>query len=186
MSYSWSVCHCKDCVCMDLNDRSRYDPNKAWCSERRQYYNPNEPACSTYFKYDESRSSVSGGCYLTTICCHILEMQDNVNYLQILRNFRDNYMLNRPELYITLIEYEVVGPKIANAIMEDPLKKELAKKILENSIIPITKDIQEKNYTVAIQKYEYMTNTLKNYYNIDNTITKKLDINVKTLGKARA
>lgn len=185
MSYSYSVCHCRDCVCMDLNDRARYDNNKAWCSERRQYYNPNDNACSTYFRYDESRKSVSGGCYLTTICCHILGMDDNNKYLKTLRDFRNDFMLSKKNLYILLIEYDVIGPRIANAIMEDPNKEDVANKIFENQIIPIVSDIEDMQYNTAIKKYENMTRILKDYYHVDDTITKKIDVNVKTLGKAR-
>ena len=40
MSYSYSTCYCRECECMDLSDRSRYDNIKAWCSARRTYINP--------------------------------------------------------------------------------------------------------------------------------------------------
>lgn len=184
MSYSYSTCYCRECECMDLSDRSRYDNIKAWCSARRTYINPNENACSTYFRYDESRKPVSG-CYLTTIICNLLGKGENALELQMMRAFRDGYMLNEPKLYPMLIEYDVVGPKIVNALIHDPLQMTIAKKLYENYITPITEDILLANYDIAIQKYTNMTQKLRNMYNIDSTITKKLDINIKTLGKAR-
>lgn len=186
MSYSYSVCYCRECACMDLQDRAKYDNNKAWCSARRTYYNPNEHACSTYFTYDESRSTSQGGCYLTTIICNLLNMEDSKGPLQLFRNFRDEYMLNHPETYPMLIEYDLVGPKIVKALLNDPLQISIAKSLYENYITPITQDILLQNYDVAITKYTHMTQTLRNMYQIDATITKKLNVNVKTLGKARA
>lgn len=171
---------------MDLKDRWRYDSEKAWCSARREYYNPNDRACSTYFKYDESRKPISGGCYLTTIICNILGMNDHSMYLDYLRRFRDDYMLNNPETYPMLIEYDVVGPKIAEALNSDPCKFTIANDLFQKHILPIIEDINYKNFDVAIKKYENMTNKLKNFYQIDTTIDRKLDINIKTLGKARA
>lgn len=185
MSYNYSVCYCRECVCMDLNDRSPYNSNKAWCSERREYYNPNEHACSTYFQYDESKGTAQGGCYLTTIICNLLGMEDKNGILQIMRNFRDEYLLSHPETYPMLIEYDVVGPKIVNALTNDPLQITIAKSLYANYIVPITQDILLKNYKVAIAKYSNMTQKLRNIYQIDSTITRKLDVNIKTLGKGR-
>ena len=186
MSYNYSVCYCRECECMDLNDKSRYDNSKAWCSARREYYNPNDHACSTYFQYAESRKPQSGGCYLTTIICNILGMEDHGISLECLRNFRDNYMLNHPETYPMLIEYDVVGPKIADALNCDSFKLSIAYSLYTSHILPITEDIKNEKYEDAIVKYQDMTNRLKNFYHIDTTIDKKLDIKIKTLGKAHA
>lgn len=186
MSYSYSACYCRECVCMDLNDRSRYDSSKAWCSARRQYYNPNDHACSSYFQYDESRNPISGGCYLTTIICNILGMEDHGISLECLRNFRNEYMLNHPETYVMLIEYDVIGPRIANHLMQDSNKLSIAYSLYNSHILPIINDIQNRNYEYAIQKYQDMTNKLKMFYHVDTTIDRKLDINIKTLGKAHA
>lgn len=120
MSYSYTACYCRECLCMDLEDRNPHDRTKAYCSAYRKYYNPNSKACSRYFEYDENRRP-STGCYLTTIICNILGMEDHGESLECLRNFRDNYMLNHPELYPMLIEYDLIGPKIAEHISEDTL-----------------------------------------------------------------
>lgn len=186
MSYSYSACYCRECICMDLNDRARYDSSKAWCSARRQYYNPNDDACSSYFQYDESRKPISGGCYLTTIICNILGMEDHGISLECLRNFRNEYMLNHPETYVMLIEYDVIGPRIANHLMQDSNKLSIAYSLYNSHILPITNDIQSANYENAIQRYQDMTNKLKTFYHVDTTIDRKLDINIKTLGKAHA
>ena len=186
MSYYYSYCYCRECVCMDLKDRNRYDSNEAWCSAWRKYFNPNDKACSRYFQYDESKKNTSGGCYLTTIICDTLGMPDNGYALKTLRDFRNNYMLNHPETYPMLIEYDVVGPKIANALNHDPCKTIIAYDLYQTHILPIIDEIIFKNFNEAIRKYQDMTNKLKNFYQIDTTIVRKLDIKIKTLGKARA
>lgn len=186
MSYYYSYCYCRECLCMDLKDRNRYDSNEAWCSAWRKYFNPNDKACSTYFQYDESRKNVSGGCYLTTIICDTLGIPDNGYALETLRNLRNNYMLNNPDLYVVLIEYDVVGPKIARCLANDPQKKDIANVFYKAYILPTVEKIANKNYDKAISLYQDMTNKLKDLYDVDSTIDKKLDINVKTLGKAHA
>ena len=186
MSYYYSYCYCRECLCMDLKDRNKYDLNEAWCSAWRKYFNPNDKACSRYFQYDESRKPNAGGCYLTTIIHNILEMSDDSYALTTLRNFRNNYMLNNPDLYVMLIEYDVIGPKIASFLANDPQRKDIANVFYKAYILPTIEKIANKKYDEAISLYQDMTNKLKNLYNVDSTIDKKLDINIKTLGKARA
>ena len=113
-------------------------------------------------------------------------MEDHGLSLECLRNFRDSYMLNHPETYVMLIEYDVIGPRIANNLMQDSNKLSIAYSLYNSHILPITNDIQNKNYESAIQKYQDMTNKLKTFYHVDTTINKKLDIPTKTLGKAHA
>lgn len=185
MSYRWQDCYCRECECMDMNDIWKYDNSKRYCSERHEYYNPNEQACSR-MKYDESKKNGTSPCYLTTIIHNILGMPDNGFALQTLRNFRNNYMLNHPETYPMLIEYDIIGPQIAEALRNDPLNMSIAQTLYQTHIMPIAFLVSRKLNEMAIEKYQEMTNKLKNYYEIDDTITKKLDINVKTLGKSRA
>lgn len=185
MSYSWQYCYCRECECMDMKDVCSYDSSKRYCTERREYYNPNDKACSR-MKYDESKKQPKGGCYLTTIINNILGYPDNGYALDTLRKFRNEYMLNHPETYHILIEYDIIGPQIADALKNDPISVYIAKMHYENNIMPIVNLIEYGQYEIAILKYQNMTNQLRNYYHIDDTITTKLNINIKTLGKAHA
>lgn len=186
MSYSYYSCYCRECECMDLNDRSSYDRSKAYCSARREYINTNDRACSAYFQYAESRRTPSSPCYLTTIVSNILGMPDDGRALKELRHLRDDYMLNHPETYVSLIEYDIIGPRIANAIQNDPCKVGIATYVYKEHILPIVGKIENQKFEEAVNDYQLMTYELQNFYQIDSTINKKLDINVKTLGKARA
>jgi len=186
MAYRWQDCYCRECESMDLKDVWKHDNSKRYCSERREYYNPNDKACSR-MKYDEQRKTTSTSrCYLTTMISTILNFPDNGEALNTLRKFRDEYMLNHPETYVMLIEYDIVGPKIAEALRDDAINVFVAKTYYENYIKPIVTHISIGEYWVAIEKYKEMVFRLKNMYHIDDTITKRLDINIKTLGKAHA
>ena len=185
-NYRWQDCNCRECECMDMNDVAYYDSSKRYCTERHEYYNPNDTACSR-MRYDETRKpSTSSTCYLTTMISNILRHPDNGHALRTLRKFRNEYMLNHPETYPILIEYDIVGPKIAKQLNDDPLNIYIAREFYLSYIKPIVSHIEHEEYGIAISKYQDMTNRFKNFYHIDDEITEKLDINIKTLGKSRA
>lgn len=168
--YEWYTCYCRECLKMDLSDRNRYDNNEAYCTERRHYYNINDRACSTYFEYDENRRSTSSTCYITTIVCNILKYDDNCDCLNTLRKFR-NYMLTQPCLLSILYEYDVIGPIISKYIEEDKNKEQIANNLYNNYIKPTVTLIENKDYSLAINKYTDMVNILKKLYNIDIALT---------------
>ena len=185
MAYRWQDCNCRECECMDMNDVDSYDSSKRYCTERRTYYNPNDKACSK-MRYDESRKPASGGCYITTMISHILGQLDNGYALTMLRKLRDEYMLEHPETYPLLIEYDIVGPRIAHELQDDPANMLIAREFYNSYIKPIVIHIEHEEYGNAILKYQYMTNKLINHYHINDEITGKINVNVKTLGKDRA
>ena len=76
-----------------------------------------------------------------------------------------------------LVEYDIVGPKIAEALNSDPLKNKIAKIYFENSIVPITQLINNKEYEKAVNTYYIMTLNLKNFYSINNISISTEDIN---------
>lgn len=183
MSHYYAYRYCRECLKMDLNDRNKYDRNEAYCSEYHKYYNPNSKACSTYFVYDDARNN-NPGCYLTTLVCEIMGMDDNSSYLQTLRNFRENYMKKEPSLYPILYEYDIVGPVIVDNLKEDSFKHIRGLMMLENYIKPIVQKINNQEYSVAIDKYVEMVTDLKDFYHIDTpNIEIQENINLESLGK---
>lgn len=179
---SWYVSNCKDCMNMNLNDRWSQDSSKAWCSEHRAYYDPNDRACSNHFDNDFKRNPGSSeACYLTTIVCDILNFSDDCIYLETLREFRDTVMKPNEALLPILYEYDIVGPVIADKIREDEQKESISKSLLFNHIMPVVEDIQNGYVMTAISKYGVMVNSLKEFYSIDS-ITYNGEMNVTGKG----
>lgn len=167
MSYEWYTCYCRECEKMNLNDRNRYDKEEAWCTERRQYYNINDKACSTYFKYDEARCGTSSNCYITTIVCNVLGYSDKDFSLQILRNFRNNYLKNQESFIPILYEYDTVGPIISQYIKNEKNSKKIAMFLWDNYLLPTVEKIKQSKAEDAISKYIEMVQLLKKIYCVE-------------------
>ncbi len=187
---------CIQCDYMDLSDQNKF--GDAFCTDRHRYYDPYSSACSGFKsssislrnREDEYDKEQSSGCYLTTAMCGALGYDDNCCYLNILRNFRDTYMMNNKECLPMLVEYEVIGPIISRNIAND---KETANIMLENYIAKAIMFIKRKDYQSAITIYQEMFYYLKDKYNLNNLTVdmsnvhfdeKKLDkTRIRTLAK---
>ncbi len=166
---SWYVSNCKDCINMDLNDRWKYDRNKAWCSERREYVNPNDQACSNRFQNDDSKNPpIESPCYLTTIVCEILGYPDYCSTLNTLRYFRENIMKKEEKYLPLLYEYDVVGPLIADSIRDSLKPYDLSKFLYEVYIINVEQAVKEEKYDLALIIYSYMVGKLKEVFGLQN------------------
>lgn len=159
-----------------------------WCESKKDWIYANEVECYYYCtaysrpsrvadkaKQYSIDSQKSGGCYITTMLCKILSMNDNNFYLNMLRNFRNTHLQNNREGLKILIEYDLIGPKISQMLEQDPDQFHIAYTLFNNYIIPTCQYINEKKYNEAISKYIEMTNKLIVYYNLN----KDLDIKVE-------
>lgn len=170
---------CAECTYLDIN--YGHSSGKFWCNTKCERHFGTDPECGRFCRaysrdsgtinnvIDIAKSYTSGGgCYLTTMLCNILNLPDNNIYLETIRNFRKN-VLQKDEKYKTLlVEYDIVGPVIASALANDPLKETIAKVYLNNFIIPITQFIINKENDRAVDKYYQMTNNLKTFYGLNN------------------
>lgn len=173
--------NCSECTYLKVDDPDLY--GKYWCTKRLErvaayetcYRFCKDSSKSSYdSKYYENYSkdhSGSPGCYLTTIMCKILDMDDDNPYLTTMRNFRNNVLQKNNKYKELLVEYDTIGPKIANNLENDPLKSQIAFDSLFNYIVPITDLIKKEEYDKAIELYKSMTNKLKTFYNLNNTIS---------------
>ena len=179
---------CEDCGYFWSSDRNCQNTDEGYCTCWEKYVHEDSSVCRCFEGEDdeEDYEPVTPECYLTTMIHNILGMPDEGYALKTLRDFRNHYMLNNPDLYVMLIEYDVIGPKIASCLAKDPQKKDIANVFYKKYILPTVENVVNKKYDDAIALYQDMTTKLKDLYNVDSTIDKKLDINVKTLGKARA
>lgn len=179
---------CMDCVSMNYKDRYGCD---AKCELRGRYYNPYSNAVCSEFKENNiprselerryeirknyAKENKSSDCYLTTAICNILNYDDDCNYLEKLRYFRDNIMLNDKKYYDLLVEYNIVGPMIAKSLIEDENRKEISINLLINYIVPVYFKINNHRYNEATSIYIDMVNNLKNHYGLEDILIIKKD-----------
>jgi len=183
--------YCGECTYLDLNTGDIY--GKFYCERKWERHLATDTECNSFcraysrdkctiqnaYRYSDDHSK--GGCYLTTMLCNILGMPDNNIYLETMRSFRKNILQNDEKYKQLLVEYDIIGPKIAKAINNDPLKEKIAEKQFKLNIIPITNAIKNNNLEIAISMYKNMTNSLKDFYglggiNITNLEIKEADI----------
>ena len=170
---------------MNLNDKNKY--GEALCKDRNRYYDPYSSACSN-IEYansslknrEDEYEKESSSCYITTAVCTTLGLDDNCKYLMELRNFRDNYMMNRQECIPLLIEYEVIGPIISRHIEQD---KDTAQTMLETYISKAIDLIHQESYESAIETYKLMVEYLKNKYNLNNLSIDMNDIDFNAINQ---
>lgn len=150
-----------------------------WCDKNNCRVNED-----TYYKYCRGydyrdcpvyRRSDSSGCFITTVVCDILGKKDNDKVLQTLREFRDNVLQKNKKYEDLLKGYDNIGPRIADAIVNDKDNKKLASFLYSDVIVPISKQIENKNYSRAINNYEIMTLSLINYYGIKHEYNEAKD-----------
>lgn len=147
-------CRKKDCRVDD-------DTYRKYC---RDY---NYSSCPIY-KHTESSSP----CFITTVCCQILGKDDQDPIMNNLRNFRKNILREDKKYYFILKEYDVIGPMIADALINDKDKEELAFCFYQSTILPVNDLIEKKNYDSAVSLYLLMTKALIEYYGLSDEYKK--------------
>jgi len=170
---------CGSCEHLNINSPCGY---KYSCSKRYGYHDLNEVKCSSYRfdkyrDYNELERIESRQCYITTILCEILGLEDNCEILNAMREFR-RVVLQRNLRYLGLLmDYDDVGPKIAECLRNDENKLWIAKELLKHYISPIINCIKEQNYDSAVIMYYNMTNLLMENYQIvgDNEMIEDYD-----------
>jgi len=169
--------YCGECTYLDLSNGDIY--GKFYCEKKWERHLATDIECGSFCKaysrdystiqnaYRYSNDHNSSGCYLTTMLCNILGMNDNNIYLQSMREFRKNILQKDEKNKFLLVEYDIIGPKIAEYLNNDPSKEMIAKNYFTSYIKPITALINEQKYELAINIYIFMTNSLKNLYNLN-------------------
>ena len=161
---------CGTCGNFEDNKGEKYDKNnpdyvKGYCNWYGCYYYPDD-SCEDHYRKRESSSD--GGCYITTMICNKMGLQDDCDALNTLRGFRDNVLQKNQKYKELLFEYDVVGPKISECLQEE--KKPFVEEIYHSFIMPIVTMIKNGQNEEAVQKYVTMTKSLKDYYAIDSEV----------------
>jgi len=161
-------------TCLEFKDcrdyKTLFDEKTSWAYREKGYcevykccYYPDD-SCTTYYRNKKGNSS---GCFITTIICDILGMDDNCTVLNTLRNFRDNILQKDEKYKEVLYEYDAVGPIISSYLEEDYVDKEdkdLPNAMLDYFILPTVEFINNKKYDEAFNKYSKMVKSLREYY----------------------
>lgn len=152
-----------------------------WCTK-----NDCRVDSDTYYKYcrdynyDECpiyKKSESSGCFITTVACQILGLDDKAPLLNNFRNFRDNILQKDKKYEETLKEYDVIGPKIACCLMHDNDRQEMAQGLYQNILLPVNELINQQEYDKAVEAYYIMTLSLVNYYGLKHEYNDAKDNN---------
>lgn len=161
-----------DIKCAYMTKRSNGWSDEYYCTkvEHAVSYDQYISKCCSY-SYDECSNykyeKPSSGCFITTVVCDVLGMDDSNFYLTMLRKFRKEYLQTRPEGISILEQYDTVGPVIAYCIMNDKNREEVAMNAFNNSIAPVVNDVCEGKSASAIRRYADMTNGLIHRYGLD-------------------
>lgn len=112
----------------------------------------------------ENAYGTGGGCFISTVTCDILNKKDDNEVINKLRNFRDEVLQNDEKYEEVLKSYDVIGPFIANKLLEDQDKEKIAETVYDHVLTPISKLVENKEYSKAVEAYYQMTLMFVNYY----------------------
>ena len=171
--------NCAYCTYLDLENCN--SDGKYWCDRQLERHFANDPKCSSFCKaYSRADSAIKNAidiakshqeeplCYLTTMLCSILKLKDDNLYLKTIREFRKNVLQKDEKYKPLLVEYDIIGPKIAESLSNDPLRRKIAEVHFYKYITDIFYYIINNNTEEAVYEYKQMTNSLKSFYKLDN------------------
>ena len=130
----------------------------------------------------------SVGCFITTVVVHILGMNDDNVVLQVLRNFRSEFLQTNPEYNELLLKYDAVGPLIARSIAHDKNNAyEVALDLYRVYIQGAYDYIRRGHPQKALILYKEMTENLMKHYQISYFIPDGMEskINEQESGHGR-
>ncbi|MCC5916033.1 MAG: hypothetical protein JJU02_01765 [Cryomorphaceae bacterium] len=100
-------------------------------------------------------------CFLTTACVHHMNKTDDSYELTTLRNFRDTHLTSNPEGKELVKAYYEIAPKIVESINAQPNKDAIYDGIYSGMILKTIDEIENGNFTQAIDVYKNYTYNLK-------------------------
>ena len=104
-----------------------------------------------------------GGCFLTTACTQYAGLQDDCRELQVLRQFRDNYVANRPDGNTIIAEYYDTAPTIISCIQSRRERNSVLAALFE-MVKEAVSLIEAGSYKLAFDLYSTTFKKLKSQY----------------------
>ena len=158
---------CAECVRFDWSNKQTSSVDRRRCVERGIYIEPNASACHYFIKKESAQNT---GCYITTVVVSLLKDRDDGWILETLRKFRDNIMQKDYRYANLLLEYDAVGPQIADALMRLHPDDDYCVYICQGFLIPICRLIECEEYTQAVNMYIGMIKHLRNQLGIQSNV----------------
>lgn len=131
--------------------------------DRREIPNPlNEPMPEGVQEYQQPEADQNGGkcCYITTACVHHMGLGDDCKELMTLRNFRDAYLIKKPNGQQLIEFYYQYSPQIVRAIRSREDEEEILKRIYL-VVLKCVAAIEKGDDEFAFQTYCQMVINLK-------------------------
>jgi hypothetical protein len=103
-------------------------------------------------------------CYITTSACIALGRGEDCSELQLLKSFRDGYMMQTEERSALVREYYDIAPTIVKRIAKDPCRKKIYTDLWDRYIFPCTRLVAEGKYEECLALYKTMVMELDERY----------------------
>lgn len=103
-------------------------------------------------------------CYITTAVCESQGKADDCYELNLLRNYRDQYLLSTPEGKILVKEYYNIAPTIVSRIARSAEPEQVYQEIWQNYLVPCIGLIEAGKPEACREQYMAMVYELKGRY----------------------
>ena len=103
-------------------------------------------------------------CYITTAVCESQGKEDDCYELELLRNYRDQYLLVTPEGRDLVKEYYNIAPTIVSRIAHSKMPGQIYEEICQNYLVPCIGLIEEGKPEACRERYMAMVYALKGRY----------------------
>lgn len=126
--------------------------------------------CTSY-KFKEKRrkekeKKSDEGCFITTAICESMNKPDDCYELNLLREFRDSYLLSTPEGQELVSKYYRIAPSIVYQIDKSMDANEIYSHVYSGYLKHVIEYIEIKEYHKAIRVYKEMVNHLEAAFKI--------------------
>lgn len=106
-------------------------------------------------KSDSSSSgSGGGGCFVTTACVEQLGLADDCHELELLRHFRDSFLLSTKDGKEAVTQYYDIAPRIVDAIHRSKNSGEELEYVFNAWIKPSVILVENGHYSEALDHYK--------------------------------
>ena len=145
--------YCGECIVWrGSSDENRY--GERWCSYSRRYERSDQ---NTY----GCKGFLYAGRVILTKVCEILGL-DQAEWFAAFDTVKNDYIM--PEKVDWLVHYCLIGPEIAKKMDEDEARESVAKRVMEEYLIPAQEWYKKSDYAQAAELYRKMVMDLQGQY----------------------